>query len=222
MSQLAFAFALPVRFGEGDFLLSPSNAAAHAALARWRDWPGGILLMTGPPGSGKSHLANIWADRTGASRLREGAPDAAWRTAAGGPSLIEDADRWSGRQEALFHVLNLVREHGASLLLTARAAPDFWGLGIPDLLSRLRQAPSVALGPPDEALLRAVLVKLFADRQIDIDSGLIDYMALRVDRSLGAVRTLVEALDSAALETGRRITRAGAAHILEAWRSVAE
>jgi len=207
LNQLPLPFEHAPRFGAEDFLPSGSNAAALAAVAAWPAWPDRVLLLIGPEGSGKSHMARIWADRSGATLLRPDDLAGDLRRLAGGPAVIEDADREAMPEPAMFHLLNLVREAESSLLVTARRPPDTWSLGTPDLVSRLRLAPSVALAEPDEALMRAVLVKLFADRQLAVDTTLVDYLALRLDRSLAAARAAVEALDRASLDDGRRITR---------------
>ena len=128
--------------------------------------------------------------------------------------LIENADRIGESEAALFHLLNLTRESGASVLLTAQAAPGAWGLRTADLVSRLRLAPLVALGEPDEALARAVLVKLFNDRQLIVEPAVVDYIALHIDRSLGAARAIVAALDREALARGRAVTRPMAAEFV--------
>ena len=207
MNQLPLPFEHAPRFGAEDFLPSRSNAAALAAVAAWPAWPDHVLLLIGPEGSGKSHMARIWADRSGATLLRPADLAGDLRRLAGRPAVIEDADREAMPEPAMFHLLNLVREVESSLLVTARRPPDTWSLGTPDLVSRLRLAPSVALAEPDEALIRAVLVKLFADRQLAVHTTLVDYLALRLDRSLAAARAAVEALDRASLDDGRRITR---------------
>jgi len=207
LNQLPLPFEHAPRFGAEDFLPSGSNAAALAAVAAWPSWPDHVLLLIGPEGSGKSHMARIWADRSGATLLRPDDLAGDLRRLAGRPAVIDDADRETMPEPAMFHLLNLVREAESSLLVTARRPLDSWSLGTPDLVSRLRLAPSVALAEPDEALMRAVLVKLFADRQLAVDTTLVDYLALRLDRSLAAARAAVEALDRASLDDGRRITR---------------
>jgi chromosomal replication initiation ATPase DnaA len=128
--------------------------------------------------------------------------------------LIEDADRVGAEEAALFHLLNLARESGAHLLLTARGQPDGWGLKTADLVSRLRLAPIVSLGAPDLDLTQAVLFKLFSDRQLMVDPSVVSYVALRIERSLDAARAIVAALDREALAQGKRVTRAMAAQFL--------
>ena len=203
-------------FAREDFLAFPSNAAALALIDAWPNWPAPLMGLAGPEGSGKSHLAAIFAREAGATRLEGRAlagvdPDAATRGAA---LVIDDAD--AVRDEAgLFHLLNFARSRGVPALLTARKAPDLWGVATPDLLSRLRLAPFVEIAPPEPELIEAALVKLFADRQLSVEPSLVGYIARRLERSLGAARALVEALDAEALAQGRKVTRAMAAALLQ-------
>lgn len=216
MEQLPLDLALQPRFGREDFLVSPSNQAAVALLERWPVWPDRVLLLIGPEGAGKSHLAAIWAAQARARGLaaeKLGSIDPRDWTAT--PALLEDADqRVTGVEAGLFHLLNLVRDEHSFLLITARQAPDHWGLRTADLLSRLRLAPSVRIGAPDDDLMRAVLVKLFADRQVMVDTSVVAYLVHHLDRSLGAARRVVEALDRESLALNKRVTRAMAAKLL--------
>ena len=208
--QLALALPVDARFGSEDFLVSPSNETAYARIEAWPDWPDRVLVLTGPPGSGKSHLAAIFAERAGALVLPVAAVTAAAVPEIAGADalVIEDADREAGRDEAaLFHLLNLVRERGLSVVVTGSGPVEAWGLATPDLRSRLRLAPGVALDPPDEALLKVVLVKLFLDRQLVVDTSVVDALALRLDRSLARARDVVAVLDREGLSRRRRITR---------------
>ncbi len=193
---------------------SQSNAAALAAVTNWPAWTDPVLLLLGPEGSGKSHLARIWAARVGATVLGRDDFERDLRDLARVPAVLEDADRADLPEAELFHLLNLVRETGSWLLITARQAPDAWGLGTPDLVSRLRLALTAELGPPDEGLMRAVLVKLFADRQLSVEANLIDYLSLHLERSLAAAQRTVADLDRAGLGKGRRISRALAAGLV--------
>ena len=204
-------------FAREDFLSGPANADALRAIDAWPDWPGRMLLLMGPAGSGKSHLGAIWARRADAAVVEAAAlagarPADLARCKA---ILIENADRVAGAEANLFHLINLARESEAGVLLTARSAPDRWGLSKPDLHSRLRLAPLVTLGEPDDALARAVLFKLFSDRQLAVEPAVIAYIALRIERSLSAARAIVEALDREALARGKAVTRAMAALILK-------
>jgi chromosomal replication initiation ATPase DnaA len=130
------------------------------------------------------------------------------------PLLIEDVDSIGKAEAKLFHLVNLTRECGTALVLTAKVHPDGWGLRIPDLLSRLRLAPSVEIGPPEDALMRAVLVKLLIERQLVVDTSVVSYAATRLERSLDAARSFIDALDREALARQSRITRAVAADVL--------
>ena len=202
-------------FAREDFLESPANAEALRALEAWPNWAGKMLLLTGPAGSGKSHLGAIWARRAGAEIVEA---KALLGDRAKAPALlIENADRIGANEAALFHLINTAREAGASLLMIARAAPDAWGLKTADLVSRLRLAPIARLREPDDDLARAVLFKLFADRQLAVDPNVIAYIALRIERSLGASRAIVEALDREGLARGRAVTRAMAGEVLKGW-----
>jgi chromosomal replication initiation ATPase DnaA len=216
--QLTLDLAQDPSFAAEDFLRAPANRAAFDAIELWPRWTSRMLLLTGPSGSGKSHLGAIWGAAAKAEKLPGDALDetalAIARTASA--LLIEDVDRVGAAETALFHLLNVVAQRDVWLLMTARAAPDAWALRTPDLLSRLRLAPIAALSAPDQQLTEAVLFKLFSDRQLLVDPQVVAYIALRVERSLGAARDIVAALDREALSRGRRVTRAMAGQILGA------
>jgi len=216
--QLALDLALAPRYGREDFLVSPSNEQAYARIESWPDWPDTIQLLIGPRGSGKSHLASIWATTAKAWTIDafEVSGDRVPHLVSNGALVIEDMDRAARDEPALFHLLNLARERRASVLITCETPPDRWNLRTPDLLSRLRLAPAVSLDPPDDALLKAVLVKLFVDRQLVVDTTVVDYIALRIERSLARAAEVVGALDREALSRGRRVSRPIAAEILGA------
>ena len=199
-----------------DFLSGPSNAEALALIENWPDWPGRAAVLTGPEGSGKSHLAAIWAREVGARFLAaRSAADANLPAAlATGSLVVEDVAEGKFDERSLFHLLNLAREEEAFILLTARTAPATWSLNIRDLASRLRALPVVTMAAPDDALLRALLVKLFADRQINVDESLIGYVAVRIERTFAAARATVTRLDQEALRQKRPLTRALAAELL--------
>jgi chromosomal replication initiation ATPase DnaA len=214
--QLALALAHPESLARDDFLSGPSNADALRLIEAWPDWPDRMLLLLGPEGSGKSHLAAIWAQASGARlvaahALQEGRVPAALAT---GAVVVEDIGSGFCDERALFHLLNLARETGSFALFTARSAPSGRDIGIIDLVSRLRALPSVGVAAPDDYLLRAVLVKLFADRQIGVDEALIAYLMARMERSFAAARHLVAELDAEALRRKRPLTRTLAAEIL--------
>jgi len=214
--QLTLELAPEPGFERENFVVSGSNEQAYAMIERWPDWPDPVLLILGPPGAGKSHLGAIWASIAKAGVQSAAALAAAniEALAAAGPLLLEDADAIGEAETQLFHLINLMRENGMALVITAKAPPDAWGLRTADLLSRLRLAPTVAIGPPDDALMRAVLVKLLIDRQLVIDTSVVGYIALRLERSLDAARTFIDALDREALARQCRISRAIAADVL--------
>lgn len=207
--QLAFDLPLDPRFGREDFLVGPANEAAYGLIEAWPDWPDTVLVLTGPPGSGKSHLASIWATRAHAWTVPASGVTAETVThcVSNGALVVEDIDRAGRDEAALFHLLNLARERQCPVLLTSGVALDQLGLTVADLRSRLRLAPGAAIAEPDDALLRAVIVKLFVDRQLVVDLRVIDALVLRIDRSLGRAREVVTELDRDALGRGRRITR---------------
>lgn len=182
----------------------------------WPDWPDPALLILGPKGAGKSHLGAVWAAKAQA-RIEPAVSlaGADLEILASGPLLIEDVDAIGQAETALFHLVNLMRERRASLVLTAKTQPDAWGLRIADLLSRLRLSPCVEIGAPDDALMRAALVKLFIERQLIVDASVVEFAALRLDRSLDAARGFIAALDREALARQNRITRAMAADVLK-------
>ena len=193
--------------GREDFLVAPCNREAVAWLDRWPDWPEPALVIHGPPGSGKSHLAEVWRRRSGAeavdaASMAEAAHGGGQRAAA----LVIDGLGGPVDERALLHTYNGVAERDGHLLLTASAPPARWPLTLPDLSSRLRVAPAVALGLPDDALLAALMLKLFADRQIVVAPEVPAYVVPRIERTFEAVATLVERLDRAALAEGRPVT----------------
>jgi chromosomal replication initiation ATPase DnaA len=209
-TQLALALDHAESLAREDFLAGPSNAAALALVERWPDWPSRTVLLRGPEGSGKSHLAAIWAREAGARTVAPHALDGADVpiALATGALVLENLAEGRFDEAALFHLLNLAREERAFLLITARTAPATWRIATPDLASRLRALPVVALTAPDDALLRAVIVKLFADRQLAVDESLVTYLANRIERSFVAAKAAVEALDRKALRLKRPVTRA--------------
>jgi chromosomal replication initiation ATPase DnaA len=214
--QLTFRWRHSPSFAREDFLPASSNREALSAIELWPNWAGRMLTLVGPEGAGKSHLGAIWGGTSGAITLRGEALNDASVEACGRTSavLFEDADRAMQSEELFFHVMNTALQNDVWLLLTCRAAPDAWGLKIPDLLSRLRLAPVVRLGAPDIELTEAVLFKLFSDRQLQVEPNVIAYIALRIERSLGAARAIVATLDNEALTQRRRVTRAMASDAL--------
>ena len=208
--QLALALDHAESFAREDFLVGPSNEAALALIERWPDWPDRMMLLVGPQGSGKSHLAAIWAAQAGARSIAARSIDTANLPAAfaTGALVVEDLAERSFDERALFHLINLAREERAFVLMTARSAPAAWHIAVPDLASRLRVLPVIELSAPDDALLRAIIVKLFADRQLAVDETLVAYLAARIERSFAGAQKAVEALDREALRLQRPVTRA--------------
>ncbi len=202
------------RFGTEDYLIGPANAAAHALVTSWPAWPDRLLLLIGEEGAGKSHLAEIWRSQAGATAAADAhGAIALFLERPGRAVLLDDADR-AGAEDALFHLLNTARERGGDLLLTARSAPSPAWPSLPDLASRLRALPVARLEPPDEAMVKAVLVKMLDDRQLRVDSDVVEFIAKRSDRSLGAIRRVVAELDRESLARGRGVGRGLAADVL--------
>lgn len=217
------SFDLPVRpaLGREDFFVSPANAVAVATVEDWRNWPGGKLVLAGPAGSGKTHLAHVWAAAAGARVLHaRDLPqlDIADLASDAARLVVEDADTIAGdtaAEQALFHLHNLTLAEGGALLLTGATPPRHWPLTLPDLASRMLGASMVKLAPPDDALLKAVLLKLFADRQLAVSPALVDYLLPRMERSHDGAGRLVAMLDRAALAEGRAVTRSLASRVLD-------
>lgn len=214
-AQLTLDFPVETRLGHDDFLPAPANEAALALIHRWPDWPDRFVTLVGPAGSGKSHLATIWASRSGARKIDPAALPSVAMLAETAPAalLIDDADRVVD-EKALFHLFNFVIENRLSLLMTRQRVPLPGEIVLPDLLSRLRRAPVIEIGSPDEALVLAVLEKQCRDRQLSVDAQTLAFVALRLERSLDAARSFVAAMDRAALAQGRAATRALAAEVL--------
>ena len=217
--QLTFDLPPEPRLTRADFYVSSSNALAMDAVDTWQNWPNRKMLLIGPHGAGKSHLAQIWATDAGAVLL----PAVSLATAdiaafaADACVGVEDADTLAGdpvAEAALFHLHNLLARSG-TLLVTALTPPRDWGLSLPDLASRMQATALTRLDPPDDGLLAAVLAKLFADRQLAISPNLIPYLIVRMDRSIAAAQSIVAALDARALSQHRPISFAIAAEILE-------
>lgn len=213
--QLAFALPHSESFAREDFLVGEPNYSALATIERWPDWPGRALLLIGPEGAGKSHLAGIWAELAGARRVSArvlGEKDLMAEFATG--TLVVEDVQTGFDERALFHLLNLMREEEGFVLITSRTPVAQWNVTLPDLASRLRAIPSVTLSAPDDALLRALFVKLFADRQLAVDEALVKYLMSRIERSFAAARAAVETLDREALRLKRPVTRSLAAEML--------
>ncbi len=208
MSQLAFDLPHRASHAGADFLVADCNRQAVAMIDRWPDWPHHALMLIGPPASGKTHLAHVWQARSGAGFYPQN---------AGGEApvlVVEDCGRLA-EEESLFHLLNRARDTGGSLLITAETAPARWDIALPDLASRLKAAPVVEIGRPDDSLLAAVMAKMFSDRQLQYETAVIPYLLKRMDRSFADARRLVEALDMLSLERRKNISVKLAADLLK-------
>ena len=214
--QLAFALPHAESLTRDNFLGGPANAAGLALIDSWPEWPNRIMLLVGPEGSGKSHLAAIWAEQAGARSTTAHALTAAAvpGALATGALVVEDLRSSDFDERALFHLMNLAREDGAFVLVTAREPPSAFQIELRDLRSRLRAIPAVSLLPPDDQLFRALIVKFCADRQLAVDETVVSYLATRIERSYAAARQAVERLDAEALRLGRPVSRALAAELL--------
>jgi len=214
--QLAFTLPHAESLTRDNFLEGPANAAALALIDAWPEWPSRTMMLVGPEGSGKSHLAAIWADESGARSTAAHAlraadvPDALTT----GALVVEDLRPREVDERALFQLLNLAREQAAFVLMTGRISPSAMEVDLRDLGSRLRALPTVSLSPPDEQLFRALIVKFCADRQLAIDESVVSYLVSRIERSSAAARRAIELLDGEALRQGRPVTRALAAELL--------
>ncbi len=218
--QLALALDHRESYAREDFLAGPCNERPLQLVDCWPDWPATALALVGPEGSGKTHLAMIWAAAAGARVISARALDEAELPSAlaTGALVVEDAGPGAD-ERALFHLINLAREETAFLFFTARTGPATWPVAIPDLASRLRALPVITLQPPDDTMLRAVIIKLAADRQLLLDESVVSYLSTHIERSFAAARAAIIALDNEALRQRRPPTRALAAEMFR--RSVA-
>lgn len=217
-SQLVLELPHMPSLGGEDFLVSGSNQNAVRLINAWPGWPNPIAVLSGPEGAGKTHLVNVWRAISGAAAFPATALAEAVTAVVERPHpiAIENFDAARIDEHAAFHLINLARERRFDLLITGRRPPGEWWIDLPDLRSRLRSAVLVTIEEPDEALLSAVLVKLFADRQLGVEPGVIGYLMRRMERSMAAAQMLVDALDRAALAEKRAVTRALAAKLLSA------
>ena len=214
--QLAFALPHAESLTRDNFLEGPANEGALSLIESWPDWPNRIMLLVGPEGAGKSHLAAIWAEQAGARVTSAHAldPAAVPGALATGALVVEDLKPGGFDERAMFHLLNLAREDGAFVLITGRVPPVAFEVELRDLRSRLRAAPVVPLLPPDDLLFRGLIIKFCADRQLSIDETVVSYLVTRIERSYAAARQAVDLLDTEALRLGRPVTRALAVELL--------
>lgn len=215
--QLVLDLPLRTALGRNDFLVTPSNAAAVAMIDRYPHWPHHGVVLLGGAGSGKSHLLEVWRQAANARRIAaaEIAAEPPDQLLNSGALAIDDAPGPALDERALFHLLNLARQTGGHMLIASEADPAQWRVALPDLASRLKALPVARLDPPDDALLRGVLVKLFADRQLAVEEAVVSYLMLRMPRSLDAARALVAEIDRMALVEKSAVTRSLAARVLQ-------
>lgn len=215
-AQLAFRLPIRAAMGRDDFLVTECNRAAVSAIDRWPHWRSRVMVLVGPEGSGKSHLAGVWSMTSSAVTLSspELHSDLVPELVAAGAVIIEDAP-FELDEIALFHLINLTKEQRGFLLLTSRNYPSQWGVKLPDLITRLKAAEIAELEAPDDAWLRAVLVKMFADRQLKISAELLEYIVARMERSGAAARMLVDRIDKVSLERHAPLTKALAGAVLQ-------
>lgn len=218
--QLPFELKHQPGYERDNLIVAGSNRAAVDLVDRWPDWVAPVVILAGPTGSGKTHMAQVWQQKTGALLVDPSNISADIHERASiQPMLIEDIGDVTLDETGLFHLINSVRQHaaqgpGPSLLMTSRLWPAAWGVKLPDLASRLKAATVVEIAAPDDMLLTCVIHKLFADRQVEVEPHVVSYLVSRIERSLNAAIKVVDQLDRLALEQKSRITRTLAAQVL--------
>jgi len=207
--QLTLDLAHRSALDREDFLISDSNAAAVELIDAAESWPHRALLLTGPQGSGKSHLANVFRLTHGSDLVEAAAlgEEAIGLLEAAGALVVENIDRGSVDERVLFHLLNMARQGRGLVLMTSRVAPGQLAFALPDLRSRVRACPVAQIEAPDDFLLQAVLVKLFADRQLAVEPAIVSFLAMRMERSMQAANAVVEEIDRLALAMRRKVSK---------------
>ena len=204
--QLSLHLPLQAASERDDLIVTPANEQAVAFLDSWPAWPGTVAILAGPVGAGKSHLAYIWAARAQARFLTpvfEGPQD----IPEGGHCVVEDIRQGGFSETWLFHLINAVKASKCNLLLTSRRWPGDWGIALPDLNSRMKLAHLMELNEPDDAMLEGVLLKLFSDRQLIVEPSVVDYLVIRMERSLASAQLLVAEVDRLSLAEKRGVTK---------------
>ena len=212
-TQLALDLRHRAAMGREDFLVSPSNADAVAWVDKWPDWPGPALVLVGPAGCGKTHLGHVWRMRANAEMFDPVARDGV--TDLSGPVFVDAPDD-PEHDEDIFHLFNAAAVAGTHLLVATRVPPARWENRLPDLKSRLGAAPNIRIHPPDESLIAAVMVKMFADQQLDVGADVLSFLVNRMDRSFETARALVDRLNNESLAKRRGVTVPLAREVLEA------
>lgn len=205
--QLPLDFDFRPSMSGEDYLVSDCNAAAVAWLDRWPDWPAPFVVIYGEAGCGKTHLAEVFRQATGAKLVNLDSDDPYEMMGQAKCAVIDDVeDRLLDKERALFHLYNYAKENNAQILITASQAPSHWDLKLADLKSRMGTAPAIEIGQPDDRLMQAIVIKLFNDRQIQLEPDVITYLVSRMERSFDQARTLVAEIDRQSLSQKRRIT----------------
>lgn len=211
-TQIPFDLAHRAGHSRDELVVSDANRQAVALIDSWPEWPAPVVVLAGPAGSGKSHLASVWASAADAIAVEPSAIGAMIAdTEIDRPVVIDDADV-DLDEHGLFHLMNAARGAGVQILLTSRRFPSSWAVTLPDLASRLRTAATIEILEPDDHLLAAVITKLFADRQVEVEPHVVQFLVRRIERSLSTAIDVVDRLDRTALEQKSRITRTLAAH----------
>ena len=206
--QLALELSTRFAYGREDFLVAPCNSDAVAWIDRWPIWPAGMLAIYGPPGCGKTHLTQVWREVTNAQLVEPSSLERLTRDVQLSENTAEfilEIDEASIVERDLLHFLNTITDQQRTILITGRNPPARWPVELPDLRSRLRAVSAVGVSAPDENTLRAVLVKLFSDRQLQVGEELIEFLCARIERTFDSARKTVVALDTAAMLAQKRI-----------------
>lgn len=210
--QIPLDFSGRTALGLEDYLIGPCNKDAVGWIDRWPEWPAPVLVINGPAASGKTHLAAVWRDKTGAEIVKPEmliSRSAEQISQVNKPIVLDGIDPWLGYEEAettLFHLYNIFKEEQRTFLITMRMAPSHSDFAIADLASRFRAAPVASIHPPDDMLLGSVLIKQFSDHQLNINNDVVKYILPRMERSFSAARDIVEAADRLALSQKRGIS----------------
>lgn len=217
--QLSFELPVKTALGRDDFMVAHSNALALAMIEATDAWDNGKLVLNGPTGAGKTHLAHVWASAMDGQIVQARDLDQLDIPALStGPLVVEDVPLIANNlaaQTALFHLHNMMQQSGHPLLLTGTSEPNHWAMSLPDLQSRIDASGLATLDAPDDTLLAAVLAKLFADRQLTPRADVIPYLILRMERSFKAARDVVVAMDEAGLARHAPLTRTLAGQVLD-------